>query len=95
MEDNKRFWPFLLVSPLIAAAAAGWFLLPDELVVQIGADGQPSNIMAKPFGLMVPIALGIIGAGIAANTDKEKKLSGFVVLAASVIVTIFTFAWNL
>ncbi len=93
--DKKQYWPFLLVIPLILAAVAGWFLLPEELIMQIGIDGQPSRVMAKPFGLLVPIALGMIGAGIACNTDKERKVSGFIVLAVAAIVTIFNFAWNL
>ena len=54
MEDKRRFWPFLLAIPLIAAAVAGWFVLPEELVMQIGVDGRPSNIMPKLFGLLIP-----------------------------------------
>lgn len=95
MEDKRRFWPFLLVIPLIAAAAAGWFMLPEELVMQIGVDGQPSNFRPKLFGLVLPVALGVIGAGIACCPDKERKVSGFAVFAAAVIVMILTFAWNL
>ena len=58
MEEKKRFWPFLVLIPLLAAAIAGWFVLPDSLVMQIGADGQPSNIMPKLFGLLIPPAVG-------------------------------------
>lgn len=46
----KRWWPWLLVLPTLAVSVAGWFLLPDELVVQIGLDGQPSNVLPKPAG---------------------------------------------
>lgn len=52
--EKKRYWPFLLVLPLIAAAAAGWFLLPDQLIMQIGMDGGPGTIMPKLFGLLIP-----------------------------------------
>ena len=57
----KRWWPWLLVLPTLAVSVAGWFLLPDELVVQIGLDGQPSNVLPKPAGLLIPLGLG--GAG--------------------------------
>lgn len=47
----KRWWPWLLVLPTLAVSVAGWFLLPDELVVQIGLDGaaqQRSSQASRP-----------------------------------------------
>jgi hypothetical protein len=73
LVKKKRYWPFLLVIPLIAAAAAGWFLLPDELVMQVGLDGQPSRMMPKLAGLLVPVAVGAVGAGIACGREQEKR----------------------
>ena len=93
--DKKRFWPFLLMIPLLTAAVAGWFLLPDQLVMQIGVDGQPSNVMPKLFGLLIPVAVGAIGAGIASSTAKEKHLAGFITLAAAFLITGLTFFMNL
>lgn len=93
--DKKRFWPFLLVIPLAAASAAGWFVLPDELVMQIGVDGQPSNIMPKLFGLIIPVAVGVLGAGAASSTGREKHPAGFITLAVAAVITGFTFVINL
>ncbi len=93
--DKKRFWPFLLVIPLLTAAVAGWFLLPDQLVMQIGLDGQPGNVMPKLFGLLVPPVVGLVGAGTASSAEREKHLAGFLVLAVAAIITIITFTWNL
>lgn len=95
VEDKKRFWPFLLVIPLVIAAIAGWFVLPDELVMQVGVDGQPSNVMPKLFGLLTAPALGLIGAGIASSSAEEKHLAGFITLAAAFLITGFTFFMNL
>ena len=80
--DKKRFWPFLLAVPLIAAAVAGWFVLPEELVMQIGVDGRPSNIMPKLFGLLIPPAVGLVAAG-------------FITLAVAFLIAGFTFFMNL
>ncbi len=93
--DIKRFWPFLLVIPLVAASIAGWFVLPDELVMQIGVDGQPSNIMPKLFGLLIPPAVGLVGAGIASSEGREKHLAGFISLAVAAVITGFMFVMNL
>ena len=90
--DKKRFWPFLLVLPLLTAAVAGWFLLPDQLVMRIGVDGQPGNVMPKLFGLLIP---GAVGAGTASSAEREKHLAGFLVLAVAAIITGFTFFMNL
>ena len=95
MEDKRRFWPFLLVIPLIAASVLGWFVLPDELVMQIGVDGQPSSVMPKLFGLLTAPAVGLIGAGAASSVSKEKHLAGFITLAAALVITGFTFFMNL
>ena len=61
VEDKKRFWPFLLTIPLAAASVVGWFILPEELVMQIGVDGQPSSVMPKLFGLLIPWLWGQSG----------------------------------
>lgn len=95
MEDKRSFWPFLLAVPLIAAAVAGWFVLPEELVMQIGVDGRPSNIMPKLFGLLIPVAVGAVGAGIASSEGREKHLAGFIALAVAAVITGLTFFMNL
>lgn len=95
MKDPKRFWPFLLLVPLIAAAVIGWFMLPDHLVVQIGVDGQPSKVWPKLIALPLPAAVGALGAVMASGKDKEKRVGGFFVLAVSAVITIFNFVMNL
>ena len=45
----RRYWPWLLFIPVAALAVAGWSLLPEELVVQIGLDGQPAMSSPKPW----------------------------------------------
>ena len=59
--NKKRFWPFLLLIPLAIAVIAGWFLLPDTLVMQVGMSGQSSKSMPKVLGLLIPMAAGMIG----------------------------------
>ena len=93
--EKKRYWPLLCLIPLIAAAVVGWFGLPDSLVVQIGADGLPSKVWPKLLALPLPVAVGALGAWFASDRAKEKRVSGFAVLAVAAIITAFNFAMNL
>ena len=93
--DKKRFWPFLLVIPLVIAAIIGWFVLPDSLAVQIGADGLPSKVWPKLIALPLPVAVGVWGAVMASGEDKEKRVGGFFVLVVAAVITIFNFVMNL
>ena len=90
----KRWWPWLLVLPTLAVSVAGWFLLPDELVVQIGLDGQPSNVLPKPAGLLIPLGLGALGALLACSGERRRS-SGWILLAAAFGVAVITLLWNL
>ena len=93
--DKKQYWPFLLVIPLIAAAVAGWFLLPDTMVVQIGVDGLPSKVWPKLLALPIPVAVGALGAWFASDKAKEKRLSGLIVIVVAAVITVFNFVMNL
>ena len=75
--NKKRFWPFLLLIPLAIAVIAGWFLLPDTLVMQVGMSGQPSKSMPKVLGLLIPMAAGMIGAAYASSEREERRPRGF------------------
>lgn len=93
-EFFQKNWPWLLVIPFLAASTAGWFLLPDELVVQVGADGQPSNMLPKLVGLLVPVALAAFGGSRVCKGAKHRP-AGILVLAVAAVVEVLLFAWNL
>ncbi|MGN0985873.1 MAG: hypothetical protein ACI4OU_05200 [Candidatus Enterenecus sp.] len=90
----RKNWPWLLVMPFVAAAVAGWFLLPAELVVQVGVDGTPSNMMPKLAGVLVPVALAAFGGSRVCKGGKYRP-AGILVLAVAAVVEVLLFAWNL
>ncbi len=51
--------------------------------------------MPKLFGLLIPPAVGLVGAGIASGTAKEKHPAGFITLAVAFLIAGFTFFMNL
>lgn len=93
MKKWKLYLPFLPVVILAIAAVAGWFLLPPEVVVQIGADGKPSNTMPKLAGLLVPVALAALGGSFVAA--EKRRSAGVVVIVVAAAVMVLLFAWNL
>ena len=90
----RENWPYLLLIPFVAAAVAGWFLLPDMVVVQRGVDGQPSRLMPKLLAVLVPVALAALGSSQVCLTGK-RRTTGAVVLVVAVLVTVLLFVWNL
>ena len=93
--NKKRFWPFLLLLPLAITVIAGWFLLPDTLVMQVSTSGQPSKSMPKVLGLLIPMAAGMIGAAYASSEREERRPRGLIILALAVVILAVTFVFNL
>ena len=89
----RRYWPWLLLIPVAALAAAGWALLPEELVVQIGLDGRPSNVQPKAVGLLIPVGISALGAFLA--SAGKRRGTGFALLAVGLAAMGITFLWNL
>lgn len=62
MSKLAKTLSWILPFAALAAGVAGYFLLPDTLVMQIGLNGQPSNLLPKLWGLLIPLALTLLGA---------------------------------
>ena len=93
--NKKRFWPFLLLIPLAILAITGWFLLPDTLVGQFKMSGEPSKSAPKIVGLLVPVAVGILGTVYASSKKEEQRLRGFIILALAAFVLVGIFVFNI
>lgn len=93
-ESFRKNWPWLLVIPFLAAAVAGWFLLPAELVVQVGRDGRPSNMLPKLVGVLIPVALSAFGGSRVCKGAKYRP-AGILILVVAAVVEVLLFVWNL
>ena len=84
-----------LIACLIAAltlTVTGWFVLPDVLVVQLGADGA-GRTLPKPAALLIPLAIEALAFGLS-RTDG-KRAGALVTAAAGIVMYAFTFIVNL
>lgn len=75
----------------LALCAAGYFILPSEVVVQIGFDGKPSSTMPKLLATILPVVLSSIGILI---YQLKKESKGFLVSAIGILVGIITIFMN-
>ena len=57
----------------LALAVISLFLLPDTVIVQIGADGQPSNTMPRELATLLFTLISLAGTVL---TLKERSVRG-------------------
>ena len=87
---KKKVIYITLIFLTIVLAAATFALFPDELVIQVGFDGNPANTVAKPIAILIPFLLSAYGLYRSSKDDK-----GFLISAIAIIVMILTFIFNL
>ena len=75
----------------LVLCVAGYFILPSEVVVQIGFDGRPSSTMPKLLAIILPVVFTLIGILIS-RLKNEKK--GFLVSAVGILAGIITIFMN-
>ena len=93
MSDQKRLTITILI--LIVSVflfVLGLIILPDTLVMQVTASGQPGTQMPKLIGLLIPLALSTVFAILYSKKSGTKNL---IVALVGIVATALTFAFNL
>jgi len=82
-------WPDLLgVALVVGAALAGialWPRLPAEMAVHFGAGGEPDSFVAKPLGVVLAPAIGVVGLAVARLSGRADPTADPRVLGAAVL----------
>lgn len=95
---------FIIVSfVVLSLVIVSWILLPNEVAVQIGFDGEVSNTMPKAFAIIIPFLVSLFGLALTYTDllrDKEKdnknnKTKGLVILIIGIAIMILTLVFNL
>lgn len=89
MKKLKIYWPYLLLIPFVAAGIAGWFVLPETVL--LNTDG---TAMPKLFGLLIPVALSALGASRVCLEGKNRA-TGAIILVFAAVAEVLLFTWNL
>lgn len=85
-----------LVMLLFSAVIFGvlFKVLPDNIVIQIGINGQASNTQPKLTGLLVPFLISSAGALMYGFAGKDKKTKSLILFFAGIAAFILTFVFN-
>lgn len=72
---------------VVALAAAQWFVLPEQVVMQMNFAGQPSSYAPKWFPLLLSTGMGLFGTGwFAVSRAKTGLLLAVIGAAAGVLI---------
>lgn len=92
---KRRVVSSVMVAVSLVLAVIGYFVLPDKVVMQIGADGQPSNLLPKLPAVIIPVIITCFGAVSYAVGDKEAKIRNIIIVVAGYAVAIFSLIFNM
>lgn len=93
MTEQKRLTITILI--LIVSVflfVLGMIILPDTLVMQVTANGQPGTQMPKLIGLLIPLALSAVFGILYSKKGGTKSL---IVALVGIGMAALTFAFNL
>lgn len=93
MTEKKRLTVTILI--LIVSVflfVLGLIILPDTLVMQVTASGQPGTQMPKLIGLLIPLALSTVFGILYSKRSGTKSL---IVALVGICMAALTFAFNL
>lgn len=94
-EMNRKTVCVILIVISLILAVVEFIVLPDQVIMQIGANGQPSNMLPKLPAIIIPVVISVFGAvrySAAENRTGNKNLLivivGYAVALLSLIVNV-------
>ena len=77
----KRYemWSILMFINIFILAVCKFIFLPDGVGLRLGADGLKHYYRIKPWMIILPVAVGSLGAGVMHHGDLKKGLTFFII----------------
>ena len=91
--DKRTIITCILTAVALGLTALGWFVLPDECVVQVGVHGQATKVIPKMSVVLLSLVLSGTGVGFAFR-DERYKGKGLLLSGMAVFGMIMTFIFN-
>lgn len=92
---KKNIIAVIMALLALSLAVISFFLLPDTVTVQIGADGQPSNTMPKEPATLLFTLISLAGTVITLKGKDGDVKKGYLLSGAGIVLMIITLAFNL
>lgn len=90
---KKAFYAAVIVTAIVLGVIS-WFVLPENVAVQIGFDGKVSNTMPKLLAIIIPVLMSVIGGIIGIKSNDSNRNKGTLLLCVGIFVMLITFFFN-
>lgn len=91
---KKNLIPIALAVAAIILGVLCFFLLPDVVAVQIGADGQASNTMPKALAIVIFLGVSVLGSVMNLTGKEENRKKGYVLSVLGIALMVLTLFFN-
>lgn len=91
---KKKGIALILIAAAVALAAAGWFFLPEEVIIQVNALGQPSNTAPKLLAVLIPFVISALSAYLYGFGDARRQSRNLLLTAVGYLIAVITFVFN-
>ena len=84
-----------IIALSLVLTLVGWLILPDTLIIQIGANGQASNTLPKLPALLIPLALSCVFSGLYLGNVTGRRSRDLLLAVAGIGLSIVMIVVNL
>ncbi|MDO5294924.1 MAG: DUF1648 domain-containing protein [bacterium] len=92
-KSSKKIFAVTVIVVTAVLGVVGWFVLPDQVVTQVGFSGEAATRSPKFFALIIPFLLSVGLSLPYVNTEEENKKIWLALLGP--VLYIITFIVNI
>lgn len=90
MKRQKLFITSAIIIISIILAVISWFILPDEIAVQITMSGSAGNTVPKIFGILLPLLLSVpFSISFYKKNEKKHLIYSIIGVVIAIVFLIF------
>lgn len=91
MRGKHERWSIFMFIALFVFAVASFLYLPDGVALKLSAEGVKQYYRIKPITIIIPVAVGALGAGMTHHGTVKK---GMIIFGIGILMFIGTFLYG-